>query len=39
MRGRKSVILVSEGFIYDTQIPEFKRLIDTSRRVTPPSTS
>ena len=33
VRGRKSVILVSEGFIYDTQIPEFKRLIDTSRRV------
>ena len=33
VRGRKSVVLVSEGFIYDTQLPEFKRLIDTSRRV------
>jgi len=33
VRGRKSVVLVSEGFVYDTQLPEFKRLIDESRRV------
>ncbi len=33
VRGRKSVVLVSEGFVYDTQLPEFKRLIDVSRRV------
>jgi len=28
----KSVVLVSEGFVYDTQLAEFKRLIDESRR-------
>lgn len=33
VRGRKSVVLVSEGFIYDTQLAEFKRLIDSARRV------
>ena len=33
MRGRKSVVLVSEGFVYDTQLPEFKRIIDEARRV------
>jgi len=33
VRGRKSVVLVSEGFVYDTQLAEFKRLIDASRRV------
>jgi VWFA-related protein len=33
VRGRKSVVLVSDGFIYDTQLPEFKRLIDEARRV------
>jgi VWFA-related protein len=33
VRGRKSVVLVSDGFIYDTQLPEFKRLIDQARRV------
>ncbi len=33
VRGRKSVVLVSEGFVYDTQLPEFKRLINESRRV------
>ena len=32
-RGRKSIVLVSEGFIYDTHLPEFKRIIDASRRV------
>jgi VWFA-related protein len=33
VRGRKSVVLVSEGFVYDTHLPEFKRLIDEARRV------
>jgi VWFA-related protein len=33
VRGRKSVVLVSDGFVYDTQLPEFKRLIDAARRV------
>ncbi len=32
-RGRKSVVLVSEGFVYDSQLPEFKRIIDAARRV------
>jgi hypothetical protein len=32
-RGRKSVVLVSEGFVYDSQLPEFKRINDASRRV------
>ncbi|HVQ30242.1 MAG TPA: VWA domain-containing protein [Vicinamibacteria bacterium] len=31
-KGRKSLVLLSEGFIYDHQLPEFKRLIDASRR-------
>jgi VWFA-related protein len=30
--GRKSLILVSEGFIYDPQLDLFKRLVDASRR-------
>jgi VWFA-related protein len=33
VKGRKSVVLVSDGFVYDTQLPEFKRLIDSARRV------
>jgi VWFA-related protein len=33
VRGRKSVVLVSDGFVYDNQLPEFKRLIDEARRV------
>jgi VWFA-related protein len=33
VKGRKTLVLVSEGFVYDTQLPEFKRLIDESRRV------
>ena len=33
VRGRKSLVLVSEGFVYDTQLGEFKRLVDSSRRV------
>jgi VWFA-related protein len=31
-KGRKSVILVSEGFIYDPNLDEFKRVNDASRR-------
>jgi VWFA-related protein len=31
-RGRKSVILVSEGFIYDINLDEFKRVNEASRR-------
>jgi VWFA-related protein len=33
VRGRKSIVLVSEGFVYDTQLPEFKKILDASRRV------
>jgi VWFA-related protein len=33
VKGRKSVVLVSEGFVYDNQLPEFKRILDASRRV------
>ncbi|HXK09375.1 MAG TPA: VWA domain-containing protein [Vicinamibacteria bacterium] len=33
VRGRKSVVLVSEGFVYDTHLLEFKRIIDSARRV------
>jgi VWFA-related protein len=31
-KGRKSLILVSEGFIYDPNLDEFKRVIEASRR-------
>jgi VWFA-related protein len=31
-RGRKSLILVSEGFIYDPNLDEFKRVTQASRR-------
>lgn len=31
-RGRKSMILVSEGFIYDTNLPTFRRVLDAARR-------
>ncbi len=31
-RGRKSMILVSEGFIYDPNLDEFKQVIQASRR-------
>jgi VWFA-related protein len=31
-RGRKSLILVSEGFIYDPNMDEFKRVLEASRR-------
>jgi len=32
VEGRKSLILVSDGFIYDPQLDLFKRLVDASRR-------
>ncbi len=32
LQGRKSMILVSEGFVYDTQLPEFRRIVTASRR-------
>ena len=32
IKGRKSLILVSEGFIYDPELDEFKRVIEASRR-------
>ncbi len=31
-RGRKSLILVSEGFIYDPNLDEYKRVVEASRR-------
>jgi VWFA-related protein len=31
-RGRKSLILVSEGFVYDLNLDEFKRVNDAARR-------
>ena len=38
-KGRKSLILVSEGFIYDPNLQEFKRVAQAARRANPPSTS
>lgn len=32
MKGRKSVILVSKGFVYDPKLEEFKRVLEASRR-------
>ncbi|MGE0455374.1 MAG: VWA domain-containing protein [Vicinamibacteria bacterium] len=32
VKGRKSLVLVSEGFIYDPNLDEFKRVIESSRR-------
>ena len=32
IKGRKSMILVSEGFIYDPNMDEFKRVLQASRR-------
>lgn len=32
IKGRKSLVLVSEGFIYDSQINEFKRIVSAARR-------
>lgn len=31
-RGRKSMVLVSEGFIYDPSLSEFKEVVDAARR-------
>ena len=31
-KGRKSLILVSRGFIYDPKVEEFKRVLEASRR-------
>src|SRR6185436_17370833 len=31
-KGRKTVVLVSQGFIYDPNLDDFKRVIQTSRR-------
>lgn len=31
-RGRKSVLLVSGGFVYDSALPEFRRVPDSARR-------
>jgi VWFA-related protein len=31
-RGRKSMILVSEGFVYDPSLSEFKDVVDAARR-------
>jgi VWFA-related protein len=36
IRGRKAMILVSQGFIYDTQLDEMKDVVDASRRVNVP---
>ena len=38
-RGRKSLILVSKGFIHDQETRGFKDVIDAARRATSPSTS
>jgi VWFA-related protein len=35
-KGRKSLILVSEGFIYDPNLDEFKRVKEASRRANTP---
>ena len=32
VKGRKSVILVSEGFIYDPNLDDFKKVVQSSRR-------
>jgi VWFA-related protein len=32
LQGRKSLILVSEGFVYDIHLPEFRRIVTASRR-------
>lgn len=31
-KGRKTLVLVSQGFIYDPNLDEFKRVVQTSRR-------
>jgi VWFA-related protein len=32
VRGRKSLVLVSGGFVHDTHLPGFRRVVDQSRR-------
>jgi VWFA-related protein len=36
IRGRKAMILVSQGFIYDIQLDELRNVVDASRRVNVP---
>jgi VWFA-related protein len=36
IRGRKAMILVSQGFIYDTQLDELRNVVDASRRMNVP---
>ena len=36
IRGRKAMILVSQGFIYDIQLDEMKNVVDASRRINVP---
>jgi VWFA-related protein len=36
IRGRKAMILVSQGFIHDTQLDELRNVVDASRRVNVP---
>ena len=36
VRGRKSAILVSPGFYYDVEVPEFRRVAAASRRANAP---
>jgi VWFA-related protein len=36
VRGRKSMILVSQGFIYDLEVAEMKKVVDASMRVNVP---
>jgi VWFA-related protein len=35
-RGRKSLVLVSQGFVYDWELREMKRVVDASRRFNVP---
>ncbi|HEX9188550.1 MAG TPA: VWA domain-containing protein [Vicinamibacteria bacterium] len=36
IRGRKAMVLVSQGFIYDLQLDEMKEVVDASRRLNVP---
>jgi VWFA-related protein len=35
-KGRKSLVLVSQGFVYDMELREMKRVVDASRRLNVP---
>jgi len=35
-RGRKSLVLVSQGFVHDLELPEMRRVVDASRRLNVP---